>query len=135
MLQILFSVLLAMAGKNDGMFLYHHGEKVPGVEVKDTTHLLKNRIYMKHIKEFNMWAYVMTNQRGKLANPPEVIGENSVVSGQVIGAKNMNQNFKLNSKGVWVPSNETEHYTFWTASVPTQYRTEYLEGTRAYAKR
>lgn len=134
MFQILFTILLALAG-NDKIFLYNHDHKVPGEEVKNASKLLKNRIYMKHIKQFNMWGYVMTNHLGKLANPPEVLGENSVVSGQVIGAKNPHQHFKLTAKGEWKASTETEHYTFWTASVPPQYRTEYLDGSRAYAKR
>lgn len=92
-------------------------------EVK-SPRLLRSRAYVKFIPMFNIWGFMVTNSDGDLSNPAEILGEGSVVSGQVLGAKNLFQNYELNAEGNWVRTKKDEQWVLWTASNPVEHRME-----------
>lgn len=102
-------------------YLYSLPEKF--TEVKDSRYL-RDRMYTHYFPEFKTWGYVMSTPDGKLPSPLEALGESSVVSGQILGAKDPFQNYILAESGNWEPTKEPEKWILWTASKNIDHRME-----------
>lgn len=97
------------------MYLYDHDKK-DSVRVKDE--VLYERVYVRFNPVLDEWVFMLTDERGYFANPPEVLMVGSVLPGYKIGSRNYMENFRFELGGKWVQTKQSELHRLVILSRP-----------------
>jgi len=99
-----------------GLYLFDL-EKKAGTHVVEQP-LLPNRVYVVYAEEEGDWFYALSNVRGQLSKPLEVVRYLTVFPGEYLGAKFPKMRFQLNEEGNWVQTLLPEQHFYLVLAKP-----------------
>jgi hypothetical protein len=92
--------------KNPKLFDLKTGKLIPNTGEP----LLAERVYLFYSKEQQGWFFVLTDKKGKLPSPSEMLFPGTVLPGKFLGAENPYQNFLLSGQFQWIGSKKRIEY-------------------------
>lgn len=95
------------------IYQYIHNSYKPKVVKKIQ---IPNGVYIIYSKVVNHWVYTLTNEKGTLKEPLEILTPGTVLNGKSIGALNKS-NYELKRNGDWtLTNNKRQQIRFWILS-------------------
>lgn len=92
--------------------------------------ILPRRLHTRYDETLDRWVWFLTDAKGRLPQPPEALGEGSVVAGEKMGAPGRG-NFKLLEDGTWEPTPAGEEYRLTVMTNPPKKKLRYPASQRS----